>query len=152
MRQPNDIGTAMTEAAISLPVLLLLFMATYYFHGLYRAKLRSMRAAATEAWGRVNKDDCRNDPMSTERTMGDDVEQLGNASQVTPSNARSWIFNFSRIRMESRPFEHAVPRILNNTSGKVEVQSEFELTCNEKLHDDALDFLGSLFGSVIGQF
>lgn len=150
----------MTEAVISLPVLLLLFLATYYFHGAYRAKLRSMRMAASATWAIVNEDACRengatDEPNETEEVVPGSVESdemalSSEVSEYTSSGAENWMFSFARKRMGSA-VEQRVPKILNNTTGKVRTESAVELTCNEKQYDSALDLLGDVFTLVFDQ-
>lgn len=145
----SEDGVAMTEAVIVLPVLLLLFLACYYFHGAFRASLVAHREAETSAWARANSEDCVD---GAEAQRIDDLEEPtaedGEAIPMPAGSEGLWRYvQFSQAAERTQ----SVPRMLGNTSGEFSIERRVALPCNEQPQSDMEESFVALLGLVVSQ-
>lgn len=130
----------MTECVIAMPVLLLLFLACWYFQKAYAAKLDALSAAREEAWTvRDDPDECYADGTLGLASLGDDVAIAGDTSMPASEGALEGSsgygstashFRYARTRRDVARAA-AVPRILDEEDGEIEVRARVVTTCNE---------------------
>ena len=141
-RRDAERGVAMTECAIALPVILLLFFACAYFHGLLRARLAAQRAARAQAWVTAQAPSCVGDG-----TVGEVTDLPAGAATYVPSGG-AWALRYGRADA-SVARELRVPRILGNDSGRARGEGRVTLTCNEQANLEGLSgVIARIFDAV----